>query len=245
MAFPPQFLDELRARLPVSEVVGRRVRLKKAGREWKGLSPFNQEKTPSFTVNDQKGFFHDFSSGKHGDIFGFVMETEGLTFPEAVERLAGMAGLPVPKVSKEAQAREERRKTLHDVLELAAKFFEATLAARAGAKARGYLADRGIDAATQLKFRLGYAPAERYALKEHLGAQRVPVADMIEAGLLIAGDDIPIPFDRFRDRVMFPIADWRERVIAFGGRAMEKDAQAKYLNSPETPLFRKGATLYN
>jgi DNA primase len=245
MRFPSQFLDELRARLPVSEVVGRRVKLKKRGREWIGLSPFNQEKTPSFTVNDQKGFFHDFSSGKHGNIFDFVMETEGVTFPEAVERLASLAGVPVPKLSKEAEAREERRKTLHDVLELAAKFFEATLAARPGAKARGYLADRGIDSAAQLKFRLGYAPAERYALKEHLGAQRVPVPDMIEAGLLIAGDDIPLPFDRFRDRVMFPITDWRGRVIAFGGRAMEKDAPAKYLNSPETPLFHKGATLYN
>src|ERR1700736_6749570 len=192
MRFTPQFLDELRARLPVSEVVGRRVKLKKAGREWKGLSPFQQEKSPSFTVNDQKGFYHDFSSGKHGDIFGFVMETEGLSFPEAVERLAGLAGLPMPKVSQEATAHEERRKTLHEVLELAAKFFETTLASRAGAKARGYLADRGIESAAQLKFRLGYAPAERYALKEHLGAQRVPVPDMIEAGLLIAGDDIAI-----------------------------------------------------
>jgi DNA primase len=245
MRFPTQFLDELRARLPVSEVVGRRVKLKKRGREWIGLSPFNQEKTPSFTVNDQKGFFHDFSSGRHGNIFDFVMETEGVTFPEAVERLASLAGVPVPKLSKEAEAREERRKTLHDVLELTAKFFEATLASRAGAKARGYLADRGIDSAAQLKFRLGYAPAERYALKEHLGAQRVPVPDMIEAGLLIAGDDIPVPFDRFRDRVMFPITDWRGRVIAFGGRAMEEDAPAKYLNSPETPLFHKGSTLYN
>jgi DNA primase len=245
MRFPPQFLDELRARLPVSDVVGRRVKLKKAGREWKGLSPFNQEKTPSFTVNDQKGFFHDFSSGKHGDIFGFVMETEGLTFPEAVERLAGMAGLPVPKVSKEAEAREERRKTLHDVVELAAKFFEATLAARAGAKARGYLADRGIQPATQLKFRLGYASPERYALKEHLGAHGIPVPDMVEAGLLIAGEDVALPFDRFRDRLMFPIGDFRGRVIGFGGRALGEDAQAKYLNSPETPLFHKGASLYN
>src|SRR5262249_284144 len=134
MRFPPSFLDELRARLPVSEVVGRRVKLRRQGREYKGLSPFNQEKTPSFTVNDQKGFFHDFSSGKHGDIFGFVMETEGLSFPEAVESLAGMAGLPIPKVSKEAEAREERRKTLYDVLDLAAKFFETTLASRFGAK---------------------------------------------------------------------------------------------------------------
>src|SRR3954464_3206466 len=118
MRFAPQFLDELRARLPVSEVVGRRVKLKKAGREWKGLSPFQQEKSPSFTVNDQKGFYHDFSSGKHGDIFGFVMETEGVAFPEAVERLAQMAGLPMPAYSKEEEARDVKRKTLHDVMEL-------------------------------------------------------------------------------------------------------------------------------
>ncbi|MBZ0147892.1 MAG: DNA primase, partial [Pseudorhodoplanes sp.] len=245
MRFPPQFLDELRARLPVSEVVGRRVKLKRAGREFKGLSPFNQEKTPSFTVNDQKGFYHDFSSGKHGDIFGFLMETEGVTFPEAVERLASMAGLPMPKVSREDEAREERRKTLHDVVEIAAKFFEATLASRAGAKARGYLADRGLDPATQLKFRIGYAPADRFALKEHLGKEGVSVEDMIEAGLVISGDDIPVPYDRFRDRVMFPISDWRGRVIAFGGRALDPEAPAKYLNSPETPLFHKGFNLYN
>ncbi len=245
MRFPPQFLDELRARLPVSEVVGRRVKLKRAGREFKGLSPFNQEKTPSFTVNDQKGFYHDFSSGKHGDIFGFVMETEGVTFPEAVERLASMAGLPMPKVSREDEAREERRRTLHDVVEIAAGFFEATLASRAGAKARGYLADRGLDPATQLKFRIGYAPADRFALKEHLGKEGVSVEDMIEAGLVISGDDIPVPYDRFRDRVMFPISDWRGRVIAFGGRALDPDAPAKYLNSPETPLFHKGFNLYN
>ncbi len=245
MRFSAQFLDELRARLPVSEVVGRRVKLKKAGREWKGLSPFNKEKTPSFTVNDQKGFYHDFSSGKHGNIFDFVMETEGLTFPEAVERLAREAGMPLPKVSHEDEEREQRRKTLHDVVELAAKFFEATLASRAGARARGYLADRGVDPSTQLQFRLGYAPPERFALKEHLGKEGVSVEDMVAAGLLISGDDIPVPFDRFRDRVIFPIADLRGRVIAFGGRTLEKDAQPKYLNSPETPLFHKGATLYN
>jgi DNA primase len=245
MRFPPQFLDELRARLPVSEVVGRRVRLKKAGREWRGLSPFNKERTPSFFVNDQKSMWFDFSSGKNGTIFDFLMLTEGLSFPEAVERLAAQAGLPLPKISHEEQAREERRKTLHDVVELAAKFFEATLAARAGAKARGYLADRGLDAATQLKFRLGYAPPERFALKEHLGKEGISSEDMVEAGLLVAGDDIPVPYDRFRDRVIFPITDLRGRVVAFGGRALEKDAQAKYLNSPETPLFHKGGTLYN
>jgi DNA primase len=173
------------------------------------------------------------------------METEGVSFPEAVERIANFAGVPLPKVSAQDEAREARRKTLHEVMELAAKFFEATLAARAGAKARGYLADRGIDATMQIRFRLGYAPAERFALKEHLGSHGIPVEDMVEAGLLIAGDDIAVPYDRFRDRAMFPITDLRGRVIAFGGRALEKDAQAKYLNSPETPLFHKGATLYN
>ena len=149
MRFSPQFLDELRARLPVSEVVGKRVRLRKAGREWKGLSPFNKERSPSFFVNDQKGFYHDFSSGKHGDIFTFVMETEGVAFPEAVERLAALAGVAVPQLSREAEAQESRRHTLHEVCEMAAAFFEATLAGRAGAKARGYLADRGLDSSTQ------------------------------------------------------------------------------------------------
>ncbi|HWP24927.1 MAG TPA: DNA primase [Xanthobacteraceae bacterium] len=245
MRFPPEFLDEIRARLPVSEVVGRRVKLKKAGREWKGLSPFNKERTPSFFVNDQKQAWFDFSSGKNGTIFDFVMQTEGVSFPEAVERLAAMAGLPLPTPSPDDEAREQKRKTLHDVMELAAKFYEAALAARTGAKARGYLADRGIDPATQLKFRLGYAPAERFALKEHLGKLGVPVEDMIEAGLLIAGDDVPVPYDRFRERIMFPITDFRGRVIAFGGRALDPEASAKYLNSPETPLFHKGASLYN
>src|SRR5258707_11430991 len=130
MRFPASFLDDLRARLPVSEVVGRRVKLRKAGREWKGLSPFNKEKTPSFFVNDEKAAWFDFSSGKNGSIFDFVMATEGVSFPEAVERLAAMAGLPLPQVSPEAEAREIHRKTLHDVMELAAKFFEATLASR-------------------------------------------------------------------------------------------------------------------
>jgi DNA primase len=245
MRFTPQFLDELKARLPVSEVVGRRVKLVRAGREFKGLSPFNKEKTPSFFVNDQKQAWFDFSSGKNGSIFDFVMESEGVTFPEAVERLAQMAGVPLPKISREDEQRDARRKTLHDVMELAAKFFQDMLAARTGAKGRGYLADRGLDAATQLKFRLGYAPGDRFALKEHLGSHGIPVEDMVEAGLLISGDDIPVPFDRFRDRVMFPITDLRGRVIAFGGRALEKDAPAKYLNSPETPLFHKGGTLYN
>jgi DNA primase len=245
MRFPPSFLDELRARLPVSEVVGRRVKLRKAGREWKGLSPFNKERTPSFTVNDAKGFFHDFSSGKHGDIFTFLIETEGLTFPEAVERLASMAGLPMPAVSATAEAEEKRRRSLHEVLELATKFFESTLASQLGAKARGYLSDRGIYPATQVEFRMGYAPSERFVLKEYLGAKGVSVEEMIEAGLVVAGDDIPVPYDRFRDRVIIPIQDRQGRVIGFGGRALSNEVQPKYLNSPEGPLFHKGSTVFN
>src|SRR3974377_656411 len=236
MRFTPQFLDELKARLPVSEVVGKRVKLVRSGREWKGLSPFNKEKTPSFFVNDQKQAWFDFSSGKNGSIFDFVMPSEGVTLLEAGARLAAMAGMPLPKVSREDEEREQRRKSLHEVMELAAKFFEATLASGGGAKARGYLADRGLDPATQLKFRLGYAAAERFALKEHLGAQGVPVPDMIEAGLLIAGDDIPLPYDRFRDRVIFPIGDLRGRIIAFGGGGLGKEARGKNLNLPGAPL---------
>jgi DNA primase len=245
MRFPPSFLDEIRARLPVSEVVRRRVPLKKAGREWKGLSPFNQEKTPSFTVNDAKGFYHCFSSGKHGDQFRFLMDTEGLSFPEAVEKLAGIAGVPMPVVSPDMERQEQRRRTLHDVMELAAKFFEESLQSRTGARARGYLNDRELTPEIQKRFRMGYAPAERFALKEYLGGKGVPVEDMIETGLLIHGDDIPVPYDRFRERVMFPIADFRNRIVGFGGRALSPDAPAKYLNSPETSLFHKGHLLYN
>ncbi|MEP9379407.1 DNA primase [Aquabacter sp. CN5-332] len=245
MRFPPSFLDEIRARLPVSDVVGRRVKLRKQGREFAGLSPFNPEKTPSFFVNDQKGFYHCFSSGKHGDVFDFLMETEGLPFGEAVERLASMAGLPLPEVTPEASAREERRRTLHDVLALAATHFEEALQGRAGAKARGYLADRGLGPSTQKRFRMGYSTPERFNLKEALGHLGVSVADMVETGLLVSGDDIAVPYDRFRDRVMFPITDLKGRVVGFGGRALEKDVSAKYLNSPETPLFHKGSLLYN
>jgi DNA primase len=245
MRFTPAFLDEIKARLPVSEVVGRRVKLQKAGREWRGLSPFSAEKTPSFFVNDQKMAWFDFSAGKNGNIFDFLMETEGLSFPEAVERLAGQAGLEAPRETQESQERERRRAGLNEVLELAASCFEEQLQGRAGAKARGYLAQRGLGPAVQSKFRLGYAPPERFALRERLAEKGATVETMIEAGLLIHGEDIAVPYDRFRDRVMFPIADRSGKVIAFGGRALEKDVAAKYLNSPETPLFHKGATLYN
>ncbi|SEM62290.1 DNA primase [Bosea lupini] len=245
MKFPPSVLEEIKARLPVSAVVGKRVRLAKAGREWKGLSPFNAEKTPSFFVNDQKGSFFDFSSGKNGDIFKFVMETEGLSFPEAVEKLASEAGVTLPKVSFEAQVQEEKRKGLHEVVELAARFFEAELQSERGGLARRYLSGRGLEGQARQLFRIGYAPPDRFALRDHLAAKGVGADAMMETGLLVHGEEIAVPYDRFRDRIMFPIHDARGRVVAFGGRAMSADVPAKYLNSPETPLFHKGALLFN
>ncbi len=245
MRYPPHVLEEIRARLPISAVVGRKVRLKKAGREWRGLSPFNAEKTPSFYANDQKAFYHCFSSNKSGDIFSFLMETEGLSFPEAVERLANEAGVALPKVEPEAAEHEVRRRSLYDVMELACAFFEACLQKPAGRAAREYLARREIAEETQRHFRLGFAPGDRFALRDHLAAKDVSPAMMAEAGLLVSGDDIAVPYDRFRDRIIFPIDDTRGRPVAFGGRAMKADVPAKYLNSPDTPLFEKGRLLYN
>jgi DNA primase len=245
MRFPDSLLDEIRARLPASAVVGRRVKLKKQGREFAGLSPFNAEKTPSFFVNDQKGKWFDFSAQKNGDIFTFLMETEGLSFPEAVERLAAEAGVAMPARDADAEERDKERATLHEVMELAAKFFETALQSRAGAAARGYLQNRGLGPELQRKFRVGYAPPDRAALKEHLASKNVTQEQMIAAGLLVSGDDIPVSFDRFRDRVIFPIGDFKGRVVGFGGRALASDVPAKYLNSPETELFHKGSLLYN
>ncbi len=245
MKFSTAFLDEIRARVPVSQVAGTRVKLRKEGREWRGLSPFNAEKTPSFFVNDQKGFYHDFSSGKNGDIFTFLIETEGLTFPEAVERLAALAGVPMPTRSRESEERDQKRASLHEVLALAAQIFESTLHDPVGAKARGYLADRRIDPATQRQFGLGYAAPDRFALRDALAGRGVEAGQMIETGLLTHGEGIAVPYDRFRDRVMFPIHDRSGRVVAFGGRALEPGAKAKYLNSPETELFHKGGLLFN
>ncbi|MEJ2125315.1 MAG: DNA primase [Alphaproteobacteria bacterium] len=245
MRFPPTLLDEIRARLPVSQVVGRRVKLKRQGREFSGLSPFKNEKTPSFTVNDQKGFYHCFASGEHGDIFTFLMKAEGLSFPEAVERLADEAGVSLPKSTPQAEAREELNVRLYKVMEAATVFFQQALHSSAGCDARDYLDRRGLSTDDIANFRLGYAPSGRQALKEHLATQGFAQDDMIASGLLIAGDDIPVSYDRFRNRLIFPITNMRGGVIAFGGRALGADQQPKYLNSPETPLFHKGATLYN
>ena len=248
MRFPPHILDDIRTRLPVSSVVGRRVALKKAGREWKGLSPFKTERTPSFTVNDQKGFYKCFASGEYGDIFTFVMKTEGLSFTEAVERLAADAGVILPKPeprSRQAIEEVDTRARLMALVEASARFFEAQLTSSPGVEARRYLERRGVSRETIERFRMGFAPAGREILKAHLAKEGFTVKEMAEAGMVISGDDIAVPYDRFRNRVMFPIEDLKGRVIAFGGRALDPDAPAKYLNSPETPLFHKGNQLYN
>ena len=244
MAFPPEFLDEVRARIRLADLIGRRVRLTKRGAEQVGLCPFHSEKTPSFTVNEDKGFYHCFGCAAHGSHFDFVMRTEGLSFPEAVERLAGEAGVAIPVASPEARAREAHRASLHEVMERAAAWFADRLRAPEGLAARQYLEARGLTEATIVEFGLGLAPAGRTALKQAMLAAGIDEPRLIEAGLLIAPEDGTASFDRFRDRIMFPIADARGRIIAFGGRALG-EARAKYLNSPETPLFHKGRVLYN
>jgi DNA primase len=243
--FSPSLLDEIKARLPVSQVVGRRVRLVKSGKELKGLSPFNAEKTPSFFVNDQKQAWFDFSSGKNGNIFDFVIESEGVSFPEAVERLAAEAGVPLPARSADAERQEKKRAGLVEVAEMACGYFEAVLKGQQGRIAREYLAQRRLTDVARAEFRVGYATAERHALRDHLAGKGVDVATMVEAGLLVTGPDIPVAYDRFRNRVMFPIQDLRARVVAFGGRTLDPEVSAKYLNSPETQLFHKGSLLFN
>ncbi len=243
MAFSPNFLDELRQRLSITRVVERRVRLTRRGREGLGLCPFHNEKTPSFTVSEEKGFFHCFGCGAHGDVIGFVMRSEGLDFRDAVERLAGEAGLALPVETPEAKARAERQSTLAGAMEIAGRWFESQLLAAAGRPGLDYLRRRGLGEEAVRNFRLGFAPDSRHALRSALEKAGVSQAIAIEAGLLIQPEGEGHPYDRFRGRVMFPILDRRGQVIAFGGRALGEE-QPKYLNSPETPLFHKGRTLY-
>jgi DNA primase len=245
MAFPDSFLEEIRNRVPLSGVVGRSVRLIKRGREFTGLCPFHNEKSPSFTVNDDKGFFHCFGCGAHGDVIGFVMRNGGLAFPEAVEQLASEAGMEVPRVRPEDREKADQVATLGKAMEEAAKWFQAQFHGDAGREGRAYIQKRGLKPETIERFRLGFAPQSRTALKEAMLARGIPEPLLIESGLLIKPEDGGPSYDRFRHRVMFPIGDRRGRVIAFGGRALDPDAPAKYLNSPETPLFHKGRNLYN
>ena len=210
-----------------------------------GLCPFHNEKTPSFTVNDDKQFYHCFSSGEHGDVIKFLEKTENLSFIEAVERLAAEAGMDMPERDPFVATREKEAATLIDVMEMAAAFFQQKLHEGVGAEARAYLERRSIKGKTLDDFGVGYAPESRHELMGYLTSRKITVEQMAEAGLIISGPDIATPYDRFRNRVMFPIADARGRVIAFGGRALSADAKAKYLNSPDTPLFHKGRVLYN
>ena len=244
MRFNDQFIEELKSRLRPSDVIGRTVKLKRQGREYVGLSPFSKEKSPSFFVNDDKGFFHDFSSGKHGDIISFLQETERLSFVEAIERLAGEAGMALPEPDAQSAQQEKVRSSLTDWMDLAARWFEAELRRPPGADARAYLERRGLPASEWERFHIGLAPANRTGLKDYLIAKGARPGELVEAGLLIAPEDGGAPYDRFRDRIIFPITDARGRIVSFGGRALDPNAKAKYLNGPDTVLFDKSRTLY-
>lgn len=267
MRFAPDFLDRIRSIVPVSQVAGQKVKLKRAGKEWVGLSPFSKEKTPSFYCSDPKAMFFDFSAGKTGDIFSFIMMTEGLTFPEAVEKLAAIAGVAIPRDDPDWERRETRKAELGEVLEAANDCFREWLrgrnvnhlsevnqdhrnnepgggeADRAGRAASAYLAQRGLGVAEIERFEIGYAPADRSFLKQRLSPTYGADA-LAEAGLVITGDDVPVSYDRFRGRIMFPIRDHAGKLIGFGGRVLD-DTRPKYLNSPETEIFHKGHVLYN
>lgn len=250
MRFPPAFLDEIRDRVPISSVIGQRVAWDRKktnaprGDYW-ACCPFHGEKSPSFHCEDKKGRYHCFGCSVSGDHFKFLTELDGMSFPEAVEKIADMAGVPMPVRDAQEERREKERASLTEIMEMASAFFQERLQGPEGAKARAYLRDRGLTPATQQSFRLGYAPDSRNALKEHLAAKGVPKADIEACGLVRHGDDIPVSYDWFRDRIMFPIPDSRGKIIAFGGRALAADALAKYMNSPDTELFHKGNVLYN
>lgn len=240
MALPPAFLDELRARTPMPSLVGRRVRLSKSGRNWKGLCPFHNEKSPSFYVYEDS--FHCFGCGAHGDAFAFVMRAEGLGFMEAVERLSGEAGLDVPKPTPEAAAREARARDLHGVLEAAEAAYRRRLHTAEGAEGLAYLRKRGLTDETIARFGLGWSGGGRGVLAAELRELGITPAQLIEAGLMQPREEGGAS-DLFFNRVMFPIRDRRGRTISFGGR-MLGDGQPKYVNGPETALFSKRRNLY-
>ncbi|HUO88157.1 MAG TPA: DNA primase [Rhizomicrobium sp.] len=245
MRFGPHLLEEILRRTDIVQLVGRRVKLVRKGRTMWGCCPFHNEKSPSFKVENERRRYKCFGCGASGDAFRWLMETEGLSFPEAVERLAGEAGVELPKWTPEEEAREERKKSLYDVVEAACVFFEEQLRAPAGAEAREYLKSRGLNGEAAKRFRLGYAPEGNAALLEHLKTRNITVDDMIAAGVVRPAHEDRGPRDFFFHRLMFPIADARGRVVAFGGRGLSPDAKPKYINTGETALFSKGHLLYN
>lgn len=251
MSLTPQWLDELRARTSLSTLIGKTIKVQKASREYKACCPFHNEKTPSFTINDEKGFYHCFGCGAHGDAIRWMTDQRGLPFMEAVKELAANAGMDVPAADPRAAKKAERAKGLHDAMAAAQSFFEDQLGGIDGGEARAYLAKRGISDATRRAFGFGFSPDSRGKLKTALRDFGDPM--LIEAGLLIDPDGAEPDgsktkkrdaYDRFRGRLMLPIRDIRGRVIAFGGRILGQ-GEPKYLNSPDTPLFDKGRTLYN
>lgn len=242
MTLTPQWLDELRARVTLSALIGKTVKVTRAGREYKACCPFHNEKTPSFTINDEKGFYHCFGCGAHGDAIRWMTEQRGLSFMDAIKELAAGAGMDVPAADPKAAERSERQSTLRDVTTSAQEWFVQQLGGLDGAHAREYLVKRGLSQETARKYGIGFAPDARGKLKSALDKKH-PVPQLIESGMLISVDGKE-PYDRFRGRLMIPIKDARGRVIAFGGRILG-DGEPKYLNSPDTPLFDKGRTLYN
>lgn len=243
MALSPQWLDELKSRITLSALIGRTTKIQRAGREWKACCPFHNERTPSFTINDQKGFYHCFGCGAHGGAIDWMIEQHGLPFMDAVKELATQAGMEVPAPDPRAAQQAEQRAGLHDVTAAAQDWFVRNLHSAEGSAARAYLAGRGFDEATIGEFGFGFAPEAKQAMKSALG--QFDEEMLIEAGLRITVDGKE-PYDRFRGRLMLPIQDARQRIIGFGGRILQaRDGVAKYLNSPDTPLFDKGRSLYN
>ncbi len=248
--FTPSILDDIRSRLTISSVVGRRVQWdRRKSNPGKGdfwaCCPFHAEKSPSFHVEDRKGRYHCFGCKASGDVFTFLVEKEGLSFPEAVEQLAGEASIILPKFTPAEVEKEKVKNSLYDVMGHASVYFQSKLWASEGSNALSYLRSRGLKDETIKDFGLGFASASKVGLKTFLLSKEVSEQQMIEAGLLLSGEDFKTSIDRFRERIIFPIQDAKGKTIAFGGRAMAKDAPAKYLNSPETPLFSKGKVLYN
>jgi len=245
MRYGEALLDEILRRTDLVQLVGKRVKLERKGRVFWGICPFHKEKSPSFKVENERRTFHCFGCGAGGDAFKWLRETEGLNFPEAVQQLADLAGVQLPAWTPEEEEREARRKSLYEVVELAAIFFEEQLRAGVGASAREYLKSRGLSGDICSRFRIGYAPDTNNALISHLSAHDVSFSDVVEAGLARSAGDGRAARDFFFNRVMFPIADFRGRVVAFGGRALSSEAKPKYINTGETTLFSKGRLLYN
>ena len=237
MLFPKEFIDQIRERILTSQVVGKKVMLKNKGREFSGLCPFHNEKSPSFTVNDEKEFYHCFGCGAHGNVFDFVMRTEGLSFPEAIEKLALDAGMRLPSPDPKEKEKYDHTAKLMQCAEAAAVFFQESFRTSLGAKARDYIAKRGLSAQTIEEFKIGFAPDIEGRLQQYLTEKGFTLAQMQEIGL------VKNRYEMFRGRVIFPITDHKGRVIAFGGRILDK-GEPKYLNSPETPIFHKRRVLF-